>query len=228
MILFFFLHLLTRPQDKSVWSDYALYLYMRDRDADARRLMQRSLECLPKRDHLDMISKFAQLEFRHGSIEKGKDLYESILENYPKRSDVWLMYASMLIKYTLSPSSSHSAQQQPPRDQSQDRDQDHGDCISDVDNNGSESRQQITATKTETSLDENKKVIRDKVTADAHNPDSIESVRNVFERVVNMGLKGKKLNSILKKYQEFEERFGNESNVQRITDKMEAIAAHSQ
>lgn len=189
--------------------------------------MQRSLECLPKRDHLDMISKFAQLEFKHGSIEKGKDLYESILENYPKRTDVWLMYASMLIKYTLS-----SPIQ--PRDQSQDRDQDQG-CggsSSKVDNNGSEIRQitattaEATATSSSSSDGNNKKVIKGKVvTDDVRDPDSIESVRNVFERVLSMGINGKKLTPILKKYQEFEERMGNESNVHRIKCRIEEIAA---
>lgn len=64
--------------------------------------MQRSFDSLPKRDHLDVISKFAQLEFKLGDVEKGKNLYESLLANHPKRTDIWLIYLSMLIKYSLN------------------------------------------------------------------------------------------------------------------------------
>jgi hypothetical protein len=196
-----------------------------------------------------MISKFAQLEFKYASSEKGKDLYEGILVNYPKRSDVWLMYASMLIKYTLNsqskqqqqPSSSSSTTASIPAAQSHELDHqfDHeeGEIVqnnSDHDNNSRQisktSSSSLQGETNEVGSGNNNKVNGDKVTnSDStdqqpeSNWDAIESVRNVFERVISMGLKGKKLIPILKKYQEFEEKFGNGNNVRRLSDMMDEV-----
>lgn len=67
----------------------------------ARKLLTRSLNSLEKRDHLDVISKFAQMEFKFGEQEKGKNMFESVVANYSSRVEVWIVYLSMLIKYTL-------------------------------------------------------------------------------------------------------------------------------
>lgn len=45
-----------------------------------------------------MISKFAQLEFKHGFPERGRTLFEGILSNYPKRVDIWNIYVDMETK----------------------------------------------------------------------------------------------------------------------------------
>merc|ERR1712228_1129194 len=66
--------------------------------SDGRFTLQRSLQSLEKRDHLDITSKFAQIEFRYGEPERGKTMFETILANYPKRTDLWSVYADQLIK----------------------------------------------------------------------------------------------------------------------------------
>ena len=60
--------------------------------------MQRSLQSLDKREHIEMTSKFAQIEFRYGEAERGKTMFETILANYPKRTDLWSVYADQLVK----------------------------------------------------------------------------------------------------------------------------------
>ena len=45
-----------------------------------------------------MSSKFAQIEFRYGESERGKTMFETILANYPKRTDLWSVYADQLVK----------------------------------------------------------------------------------------------------------------------------------
>ena len=45
-----------------------------------------------------MSSKFAQIEFRYGECERGKTMFETILANYPKRTDLWSVYADQLTK----------------------------------------------------------------------------------------------------------------------------------
>ena len=71
---------------------------------------------------MELISKFAQLEFRHGAPERGRTgapatarsthplnmrdslvtpctaVFDGILSNYPKRVDVWSIYLDMEIK----------------------------------------------------------------------------------------------------------------------------------
>lgn len=37
--------------------------------------------------HVDISSKFAQMEFKHGEAERGKTIFENIVNNYPKRTD---------------------------------------------------------------------------------------------------------------------------------------------
>ena len=47
---------------------------------------------------VDLTSKFAQLEFKYGEVEKGKSLFESLITSYPKRTDLWSVYIDMLTK----------------------------------------------------------------------------------------------------------------------------------
>ena len=44
------------------------------------------------------IVQFALHEFRYGEPQRGQTMLESILTNYPKRSDLWSVYLDMMIK----------------------------------------------------------------------------------------------------------------------------------
>lgn len=48
---------------------------------------------------VDVISRFAQLEFRFGDAEHAKALFESTLSSYPKRTDIWSIYMDIMIKH---------------------------------------------------------------------------------------------------------------------------------
>lgn len=52
--------------------------------------------------HVDLdvetISKFAQMEFKHGEPERGRTIFEGLLSSYPKRIDIWSVYVDMEIK----------------------------------------------------------------------------------------------------------------------------------
>ncbi|KAH9960794.1 hypothetical protein BGW80DRAFT_1438825 [Lactifluus volemus] len=61
----------------------------------ARMLLPRSLQSLEKRKHLKTISKFAQLEYKLGEPERGKTLFEGIVDSHPKRWDLWYIYIDM-------------------------------------------------------------------------------------------------------------------------------------
>ena len=44
---------------------------------------------------LKTISKFAQLEYKMGDPERGKTIFEGIIESHPKRWDIWSIYVDM-------------------------------------------------------------------------------------------------------------------------------------
>ncbi|KAK4046291.1 rRNA biogenesis protein rrp5 [Microbotryomycetes sp. JL201] len=81
-----------------VWTSFAQFYLRQQRPEDARALLPRSLKSLEKRDHVDTISKFAQLEFKLGDAERGRTIFEGVVESHPKRLDLWLVYVDQEIK----------------------------------------------------------------------------------------------------------------------------------
>ncbi|XP_037353757.1 protein RRP5 homolog [Talpa occidentalis] len=86
-------------QEKAVWIKYGAFLLRRGQAGASHRVMQRALECLPTKEHVDVITKFAQLEFQLGDAERAKAIFENTLNTYPKRTDVWSVYIDMVIKH---------------------------------------------------------------------------------------------------------------------------------
>jgi len=48
---------------------------------------------------MEMVRKFAQLEFRYGSVERGKTLFENMVTTYPRRTDIWSVYIDVCVKF---------------------------------------------------------------------------------------------------------------------------------
>ncbi|XP_010131602.1 PREDICTED: protein RRP5 homolog [Buceros rhinoceros silvestris] len=86
-------------QEKSVWLKYASFLLKQRQTEATHRLLERALKALPTKEHVDVISRFAQLEFRFGDPEHAKALFESTLSSYPKRTDIWSIYMDIMIKH---------------------------------------------------------------------------------------------------------------------------------
>lgn len=75
-----------------VWLRAVRYHLTRS-DADgAKRALDRSLQSLPRADHVGMASQAALLEFRFGDAERGRSLFEGVLQSYPRRLDLWSVY----------------------------------------------------------------------------------------------------------------------------------------
>ncbi|GJN89500.1 hypothetical protein Rhopal_002487-T1 [Rhodotorula paludigena] len=85
-------------QSPEVWTLFAQFYLTHGRPAEARELLPRSLKSLEKRFHVETISKFAQLEFKSGDAERGRTIFEGIVDSYPKRLDLWFVYVDMEIK----------------------------------------------------------------------------------------------------------------------------------
>ncbi|NXG17727.1 RRP5 protein, partial [Grallaria varia] len=86
-------------QEKSVWLKYASFLLKQGQAEATHRLLERALKALPTKEHVDVISRFAQLEFRFEDTEHAKALFENTLSSYPKRTDIWSIYMDIMIKH---------------------------------------------------------------------------------------------------------------------------------
>jgi rRNA biogenesis protein RRP5 len=73
------------------WARFAEFRFATDADK-ARALLPRALQSLPKGEHVEVTKRFALLEYKLGSAERGKTLFEGILDRHPKRLDVWNVY----------------------------------------------------------------------------------------------------------------------------------------
>lgn len=83
----------------SVWVQYGSSLMDRKLDDEAHQLLARALQSLPKRDHIDVVRKFGQLEFSKGDPEQGRSLFEGLVTDAPKRIDLWNVYIDQEIKF---------------------------------------------------------------------------------------------------------------------------------
>ncbi|PFH54835.1 hypothetical protein AMATHDRAFT_72594 [Amanita thiersii Skay4041] len=82
-------------QSSKVWSSFGEFYLRRGNLEEARRLLPRSLQSLEKRKHLKTITKFAQLEYKFGDPERGRTVFEGIVDSHPKRWDLWSIYIDM-------------------------------------------------------------------------------------------------------------------------------------
>jgi len=67
----------------------------------ANKALEQGLKSLPRRKHIKVISRAAILEFRIGSPERARILFEGILRNYPKRTDLWSVYVDQVFLLVL-------------------------------------------------------------------------------------------------------------------------------
>jgi rRNA biogenesis protein RRP5 len=81
--------------DPNYWLNYATFLMTTlNRPDDARALLQRSTQSLPTHHHAHLISRFGALEFEspHGDIERGRTIFEGLVDTYKNSYDLWDQY----------------------------------------------------------------------------------------------------------------------------------------
>lgn len=85
-------------QSSKVWTLFGQYYMTQGKSDEARDLLPRSLKSLEKRKHIKTILKFAQMEYELGEPERGKTLFEAVVDSHPKRLDLWFVYVDMEAK----------------------------------------------------------------------------------------------------------------------------------
>ncbi|XP_051559208.1 protein RRP5 homolog [Myxocyprinus asiaticus] len=86
-------------QEKAVYQSYGAFLLRQGQSNAADALLQRALQSLSSKEHVDLISKFARLEFQHGNIKKAKSMFDKVLSTYPKRTDLWSVFIDLMVKH---------------------------------------------------------------------------------------------------------------------------------
>ncbi|KAK7848536.1 rrna biogenesis protein rrp5 [Quercus suber] len=61
-------------------------------------VVNRALLSLPRHKHIKFISQTAILEFKCGVPDRGRSMFEGILREYPKRTDLWSIYLDQEIR----------------------------------------------------------------------------------------------------------------------------------
>ena len=85
-------------QNVLTWVLYGSFLLDQDANNEARQVLAKALQVLPKRDHIEVVRKFAQLEYAKGDIEQARSLFEGLIADAPKRIDLWNVYIDQEIK----------------------------------------------------------------------------------------------------------------------------------
>ncbi|KAH3898887.1 related to rRNA biogenesis protein RRP5 [Saccharomycodes ludwigii] len=85
-------------QKVQVWVNWGELLIDQGKTLDAHKVLANALKSLPKRDHIEIVRKFAQLEFKKGDPEQGRSLFEGLLADAPKRIDLWNVYIDQEVK----------------------------------------------------------------------------------------------------------------------------------
>lgn len=88
---------------QQVWIAYLTFLY-HGKDLElARSTLPKCLATLPRKKHPMVVSKAALLEYQLGSPERGRSIFEGLLDSYPKRTDLWSVYIDAHIKAYTPP-----------------------------------------------------------------------------------------------------------------------------
>ena len=83
----------------SIWVSWGDFLLSHGRREEVATVLSNALKALPKRSHIDVVRRFALLEFSKGEAEKGRSLFEGLLADAPKRIDIWNVYIDQEIKF---------------------------------------------------------------------------------------------------------------------------------
>ncbi|XP_022966127.1 rRNA biogenesis protein RRP5 [Cucurbita maxima] len=80
-----------------VWLKRMQSLLKKGQD-EVQSVVNRALLSLPRRKHIKFISQTAILEFKCGVADRGRSMFEGILREYPKRTDLWSVYLDQEIR----------------------------------------------------------------------------------------------------------------------------------
>jgi rRNA biogenesis protein RRP5 len=90
--------------DPHLWLSYATFLLTTlspPSPSRARALLPRATQSVPSHQHRYLTSKFAALEYKspNGDPERGRTIFEGLVDLYPNKGDLWDVYLSLEIAH---------------------------------------------------------------------------------------------------------------------------------
>ncbi|WOG99939.1 hypothetical protein DCAR_0519295 [Daucus carota subsp. sativus] len=75
-----------------------IQILLKQKQDGVQPLVSRALMSLPRHKHIKFISQAAILEFKGGVPDRGRSMFEGMLREYPKRTDLWSIYLDQEIR----------------------------------------------------------------------------------------------------------------------------------
>ncbi|KAG5876543.1 hypothetical protein JTB14_010314 [Gonioctena quinquepunctata] len=86
-------------QEPSMWLEVAKVYYQLNQFKEARNLKDASLKSIAdKKTQMEIIVRFAIMEFKFGEEEQGAAIFETILSSDPRKVNIWATYVDQLVK----------------------------------------------------------------------------------------------------------------------------------
>ena len=95
--------------DLEIWKKYIEFLFDVNNEKDEnnpnleimepKEGLNKSMQVLAKKSHLDIMSWYGQLLYRFNNNEEARNMFDNILKNFPKRKDIWFVYIDKEIKF---------------------------------------------------------------------------------------------------------------------------------
>ncbi|XP_050309276.1 protein RRP5 homolog [Anthonomus grandis grandis] len=86
-------------QDPTMWLEIGKTYYLIGKFNEARNCKDRALKSITdKKSQMNIIVRFAIMEFKHGEPEQGCAIFETILTSDPKKVNIWVTYVDQLVK----------------------------------------------------------------------------------------------------------------------------------
>ena len=95
--------------DVTLWKQYIKFLFnvnYSDKQlnsnndfATCKDGLNRALQVIVKKQHLDMMVYYSGLLYEYGSCEEARNMFDNIVKGVPKRIDIWMVYVDKEIKY---------------------------------------------------------------------------------------------------------------------------------
>ena len=95
--------------DVSLWKQYLKFLFnvnYSDKQlnnnndfATCKEGLNRSLQVIIKKQHLDMMVYYSGLLYEYGLCEEARNMFDNIVKGVPKRIDIWMVYVDKEVKY---------------------------------------------------------------------------------------------------------------------------------
>lgn len=84
---------------KKVWMAFQRYHLQRGQEAEALSLLQRSMQSLSRHKHIPMRLAYASAAFECNAFDRGRGIFEDMIHDYPRRTDLLHVYIDKEVKY---------------------------------------------------------------------------------------------------------------------------------